>query len=120
MADKHSISYYRYLLKDIKFGEYVFNVVEDQSFAYLQASYMDRDIVTGELEMQFTRKWQLSPFMTKSEFVQTVFKCVLTSAEHRTREHFRYKGIAVFGPHFDVEELVALGRAGAHDYREPA
>jgi hypothetical protein len=40
--------------------------------------------------------------------------------EHRTREHFRYRGAAVFGPHFDVDALVELCRSKRHDYREVA
>ena len=120
LPDKHSIDYYRDIAKNIRFENYTFNVIADGAeFAYLQANYLDKDIVTGEWEQQATRKWRLSSFMTKSEFVQTCFKCAMTSYEHRAREHFRYRGVAVFGPHFDVEKLVELGRAeDGHDYRK--
>lgn len=117
MAEKHDIEFYRAITDNIRFEQYTFVVLPDDEFAYLQATYMDKDIVTGALEPQFTRKWRISPFMTKSEFVQTCFKCALTSYEHRAREHFRYRNVAVYGPHFDVEELVRLGREGHHDYR---
>lgn len=72
---------------------------------YLQASYEEPDVATYVRERQYTRRWYVSPEMTRSELVQTVFKCCLTSMEHRTREWFRYRGRAVFGPHFDVEAL---------------
>lgn len=117
MAEKRDIAYYRDIVSNIRFENYTFNIIADDEFAYLQANYLDKDIVTGEWEQQYTRKWRISPFMTKSEFVQTCFKCCMTSYEHRAREHFRYRNIAVFGPHFDVEQLVELGRSGGHDYR---
>jgi hypothetical protein len=108
----------RAVLAEIRFYDYEFYVHEDSDFGYLQATYMEADIVTGEPERQYTRKWKLSMHMTKSEFVQTAFKCCITSMEHRTREHFRYKGAAVFGPHFNVDALVDLCKAKRHDYRE--
>ncbi|CAB3730470.1 hypothetical protein [Paraburkholderia rhynchosiae] len=109
------------ILDDVRFYDYQFKVVETNGLpAYLQATYLEPDIVTGAPEVQHTRKWQLSRHMTKSEFVQTAFKCCITSMEHRTREHFRYKGAAVFGPHFDVDALFELCQARQFDYREAA
>jgi hypothetical protein len=117
----------RALLREIRFYDYEFKVaVEENSVpeyakpTCLQASYIEPDIVTGEPERQYTRKWQLSEFMTKSEFVQTAFKCCITSMEHRAREHFRYQGHAVFGPHFDVDALLDLCKQRAFDYRAAA
>lgn len=108
------------VLKVIAFEDYTFGIFENSGGAlYLQAMYVAPDITTGELEAQYTRKWQLSQHMTKSEFVQTVFKCCLTSYEHRAREAFLYRGVRVYGPHFDVEALVALAKAGMHDVRQP-
>ena len=54
------------------------------------------------------RKWFLSPHMTKSELVQTVFKAMLTYVEHEFRSGFTYKGRLIFGPHFNVDKLVEL------------
>ncbi len=100
----------RELLRGSRFLDYTFIVVQSvrSTPPYLQASYVEPDIVTGARETQNTRKWQLSLHMTRSEFVQTAFKCCLTSMEHRTREHFRYRGAAVYGPHFDVDALFSL------------
>jgi len=92
-----------------KFGEYKFEVfVDGRGEIYLQAHYLEKDTVTGKPELQSTRRWFLSPQMTHSEIVQTVFKCAMTSMEHRTREWFRYKDRAVFGPHFNVEALWSI------------
>lgn len=91
------------------FLTYRFHVLEDRRGVwYLQGEYEDPDAHTGELALQTTRRWFLSPEMTRSEVVQTVFKCALTSMEHRTREFFLYRGKAIFGPHFDVDLLMDL------------
>lgn len=96
-------------VSECSFPDYVFKVWEDSRGAiYLQAEYEDPDTITGINTLQRTRRWFLSPEMTKSEIVSTVFKCVNTSLEHRCREWFLYRGKAVFGPHFDVDDLYAI------------
>jgi hypothetical protein len=87
--------------KDYKFSA----TIDGRGEIYLQGSYIEKDTVSGKLETQMTRRWLLSPLMTKSEIVQTVFKCALTSMEHRTREWFFYRCRPVFGPHFNVDVL---------------
>jgi len=116
----HSIQEMRGWLEDVRYLDYTFVIVRDggDDRTYLQATFMEPDIVTGRNEEQFTRKWKLSPHMTKSELIQTAFKCALTSAEHRCREHFRYKGSAVYSPHYDVDELEKLCKRRGFDYRE--
>lgn len=106
------------ILSNISFGQYQFKFYPNNSKWYLQAEYVEPDVITGEIKTQKTRKWFLSPYMTKSEIVQTAFKCGLTSMEHRTREHFLYKGERIFSPHYDCEALVKLCRAGKFDERE--
>ena len=50
---------------------YSFHVTESSGRIYLQATYVDKDIVTGQPETQYTRKWLLSTEMLKSEIVRT-------------------------------------------------
>lgn len=89
--------------------EYTFLVAADDRGAwYLRARYDEPDVRSGVVEPQLTRRWFLSPEMTKSEVVQTAFKCIMTSMEHRAREWFLYRGRAVFGPHYDVDALHAI------------
>jgi hypothetical protein len=95
-------------LRDIVCGEYRFEVVSKGDDLFLLARYDEADVHTGVVEVQTTRKWIISPHATHSEFIQTAFKCVLTSMEHRTREMFRYKGAQVYGPHIDVEALMSI------------
>lgn len=99
-------------LTEVAYPGYTFVIREGHAGVFLQASYLEKDVNTGDTERQYTRKWIVTPFMTKSEVVQTAFKCVLTSAEHRVREWFRYQDKPIFGPHFDVDDLVQLQQRG--------
>lgn len=105
------------LLRLVKFQNYTWIVGSEQDL-FIQASYREADVYTGKIETQHTRKWRLSPHMTKSEIVQTAFKLCITSMEHRTREEFTYRGERVFGPHFDVDELFEIARQRKLDVRE--
>lgn len=111
----------RDIVAECGFPDYTFAVFVDGRGAwYLQAAYLEPDVNTGEMEQQATRRWFLSPEATKSEIVQTVFKCAMTSMEHKTREWFLYRGRAVFGPHFNVDALHSICDARHQEYREPA
>lgn len=103
----------RKVLELVEFPGYIFSVSEAHGGVILRASYMEPDVYKrGEPVEQLTRKWLLSPYMTDSEIVQTVFKCCYTSFEHRCRENFTYKGKRIFGPHFNVDDLAKLCLAG--------
>ena len=54
------------------------------------------------------RKWKWSQFMTKSEIVTTCMKAVLQYEEHEARENFKYNGLSIFDPHYDVDKLWQL------------
>jgi len=108
------------LVQQCAFDGYTFTVSEGHGGIYLQGVYLDADIVTKRPEAQYTRKWLLSPSMTRSEIVQTCFKLVMTSMEHRAREGFTYRGKRVFGPHFDVEALWQICADKRFDVRPTA
>lgn len=95
-------------LAEVEFQDYTFIVRASHGGVVLQARYVEPDTYTGKPETQFTRKWLISPHMTKSEVISTAFKCCLTSMEHRAREAFRYSHRRIFGPHFDVDDLRSL------------
>jgi hypothetical protein len=108
----------REIVSRVEYNDWQFNVYDDDGKRYLQAAFPTVDSYTGQIDMQTTRKWLLSPYMTKSEIVQTCFKLVMTAVEHETREAFKYTGCRVFGPHFDVEALAQLCRDKRVDYRK--
>jgi len=91
---------------------------DTRGYFYAQVFEADsKDNVTGEDMTWYGRKWLLSPHMTDSEIVQTVFKAVMTAVEHEVREQFKYKGESVFDPHYDLEKLVELRRERAESRR---
>lgn len=57
-------------------------------------------------------KWMVSPHMTVTEVVSRAFLAYKAAEEHELRELFKYKTVAVFGPHFDVEQIVELVQSG--------
>jgi hypothetical protein len=96
------------VLATVQYKDWGFEVSEDQSWFQVRIN----DEHKG-------RKWKLSPHMTKSEIVQTAFLAVLTAEEHETREQFKYRGYAIFGPHFNVDRLADLiHQGGAHQIRD--
>lgn len=96
------------ILARIEFQNWKFFVDMDGDRCYLQLRFQ-QPCTKGTHQRSWTgRKWLLSPYMTDSEVVTTAFKAVITATEHETRELFKYKGKAIFGPHIDVEELYAI------------
>jgi len=110
MANQNWIQTAREIVSECNFQDYTFVVVESETTkaVYLAATYLEADTITGAVELQHTRRWFLSPEMSKSEIVATAFKCAITSMEHRTREWFLYKGRAIYQPHYNVDELWEL------------
>ena len=109
-----------YALEDVKFRDWDFCVVSSAGRDYLQIVFMAPDITVElqesmshvEFQPQYSRKWLLSPEMTDGEVVQTAFKAVMCAMEHEVREEFTYKDAAIFGPHFDIEQLVEICQNG--------
>lgn len=89
------------IIYKIKYKDWVFALAIERDKPFLQII-----IPNGINEPLKCRKWLLSGYMTKSEFVQTCFKAVMTAEEHEIREEFKYRDKQVFGPHFDVDFLV--------------
>lgn len=93
------------IFSEVTFPGYTFTATLTVAGFEIRATYMDIDVDTGEQALQVTRAWPISATSSKSQFIRTMFKCVLTSKEHYTREHFLYKGRAIFGPHIPVDVL---------------
>ena len=87
----------REIVSRIRCLDYEFHVLTKGEVPYLQVRYVEPDIVTGDPTDQHGRKWMLSHHMVRSELVQTALKAVLTSMEHRAREHFFFEGQRVGG-----------------------
>ena len=105
------------VLRDVRFGRYIFKLYDDGKLPRLQLICLDDDARTNEPTQWSSRKWLLSYHMTRSEIVQTALKAVLTAVEHEARERFLYRGQPIFGPHYNVDRLVDICAAGAVDVR---
>lgn len=109
------IEKFREALRDVHYKNWLFSVRESNGTYFLQINFAESGV------RQSCRKWILSQWMTKSEIIQTAFKAVLAAEEHETREKFKYNGRAIFGPHFDVEQLYCLcGDPDSLDVRSEA
>lgn len=92
----------------IKYKNWNIAIAHDGDTPFLQVHFHRFDAIdssSGRLVPWTGRKWRLSIHMTDSEIVQTALKAVLTAEEHEVREHFLYRGRAIFGPHIDVDRL---------------
>lgn len=100
----------RELLSKVQYLNYEWEVREDYDGEGLlmRARYIDADIYTCKEELQHTAWTAVSVKSGLSRVVSGAMKLALTSAEHRCREAFLYKGRRIFGPHFHIDDLYEL------------
>lgn len=96
------------IVSRVNFPQYNFDVEPIGDEYYIQVYYNEADILTGVTEEQRGRKWVFPTRQTDGQIVQTCFKAVLTSLEHRCREHFTYDGKLVMQPHLPLEKLTKI------------
>lgn len=108
----------RETISNIKYKDWKISVFAKGDEAYLQIHFDAPDADSGRLMKQSCRKWKLSTHMTPTEVVRTAWKAVLAAEEHEAEETFRFKGQAVYSPHFDVLALVELGEEKRHEVRK--
>lgn len=82
----------------------------DGSRYYFQIQCHRMDTITKQMGLGFGGKAYLSPHMTKSELVQTIFGLYKGYWEHEARETFIYRGRRPFGPHIDTDALWEVAR----------
>lgn len=98
------------IVNRIKYKDWQIRVDEKNDVPYLQVIFWDTDLVTGKPSEQRCRKWQLSYFMVNNEVVRTAYKAVMAAVEHEVDETFTYKGVKIFHPHFNLDDLVEFGK----------
>lgn len=92
----------------VRFPGHEFLLWTDRERLVVRVRYVEADVETGREEEQYGREWYFPAGQTAGQIVGTCFKALLTSLEHRAREHFLYHGKPVLQPHFDVDELWKL------------
>jgi D-serine deaminase-like pyridoxal phosphate-dependent protein len=95
------------ILGQIKYKDWSFNLFSRHDVPWLQLAFYAKDSTSGEVYIQLCREWKLSLGMTRTEVVQTALMAVLAAEEHEARETFTFKGVAVFQPHINVDEIAA-------------
>lgn len=103
----------RTIVSNVEYLDWQFYVYNEGVY-YLQIHFQAPDMVTGNMEWQFCRRWLLSPTMTETEIVSTCWCAVRAAIEHEARENFKYAPKAgmrkrpVFQPHLDVEAIYEM------------
>lgn len=115
---KKTVEQIREIVEQVSFKDRTFLVAPLGHGAYLQVQYWEKDIDTGIVALQKSRKWYISKFATETEIVETAFAAVMRSMAHVVKEHFTYQGRRVYSPHFDVEARIELCDAKRFDARE--
>ena len=94
------------LLEEVECSPYQLRVIHigANSFA-IQATLERVDIDTGEKSLGTGGKYYVSPFSTREEIIQKCLAACLAYAEHEVREHFKWKGRRIFGPHMSHDRL---------------
>lgn len=96
------------LVDQIEYPGFRYGITLSNDVMYLQITCDDVCNVTGERMTWKSGKWLLSEHMLDSEVVQKCLKATLTAIEHEAREKFKYRGRAIFDPHYDVDKLWEL------------
>lgn len=108
------------IVSNISFMDRQFRVLEKGDGFLLQLQYVEANVETGEPMLQRARKWYISQWATETEIVDTAFAACRRSMDHVMKEHFLYKGLRVYSPHFQIEARLELAKAGRFDRRPDA
>lgn len=81
----------------------------DKGDGYLvQVTFLAKDIHTQEDEMQYCRKYYVSPHSCRSEIIRGVHQAIQQAELHEMNETFKYNGVAIFDPHTDLDLVASL------------
>jgi hypothetical protein len=102
------------IVEQVEYKDWLIRINRKDSHLFVQAVWYDE-------EEQLSREWFISPRMTHSDVVRTIFAMILMAEEHEVRERFRYKNRRIFGPHFDANVMVDIaGKKSNLDIAEEA
>jgi hypothetical protein len=107
------------IVRQIECEDYRFEVACNGDLVIVSAWYLEHDVHgdpdCNPPDRQDTRRWIVEPHATEDDIVRTVLKLLLTSHEHRVREHFLYRGRRIFSPHQRVVDAMEAVSPGALD-----
>lgn len=108
------------LVGDVSYKDWTIRTgkMGDGWFVQLRFYAPDACSLNGDVSLQCCRKWYISPHMTDSEVVQTVFLAIKTAETHELLENFKFKGVQIFCPHLDLNEFTSVVSGVSHDARQ--
>jgi hypothetical protein len=97
------------ILKELSYNDWTFVAGHSGDRVYVYTSWQAEDNFRPVgVELQKSRRWLIRHGASRSEIIQTAFKCVLTAIEHEARERFLYANRAIFVPHHSIDALWAI------------
>lgn len=104
---------FRDILKDVRFRDWRVVVnphPNEPARLYMQVRTVTPDNMDPNSEpVEWGgRKYDLSPYMCKSEVVRTAYLAIKKAMDHEVDEQFTYRGLPIYDPHFDVDKLWEL------------
>jgi hypothetical protein len=109
LSDTPYAQYLAGVIDDIDFPGYDFILSEMSANVFaVQVAYKEPDVFSGVVEDQRGRLWLIGLNQTEGQIIQTCFKAIMTSLEHRAREHFTWRKRPILQPHQDPHDLWKL------------
>lgn len=102
----------RSVLQNVRFRDWSFRVQPKGDGFLVFAVFTAPDSNTGVPSEQHSRKWYVSSHAVSSEIIQTAYAAVQRAILHEVAEDFLYRGLRIYNPHLDVEELVEVAERG--------
>lgn len=101
------------ILQTIRYRNFRFESLQDGEHVFLVVKFDAADFKTGEMYENISRRWYISPHMTFSEVVKTIWLAICQVEEHERRENFIVHDAVgntcrPFNPHHAIEKLMAL------------
>jgi len=88
----------------VEFPGYIFDIRLEKGVCLVRIKYDEPDVFTGVNETQYGRDWKIEDNWDGMQLVNTLFKALLTSLEHRARENFLYNRRPIMHPHRTLDE----------------
>lgn len=106
------------LIAEVVCGQFDFHVSVYNGTPYLQIVFEAPDAETGEVKIQYCRKWTLQYTMCDTEVIRTAYKAAEAAVIHELQESFTYRGARVYDPHLNINALVDwINNEGLQDTR---
>lgn len=111
-----TLSDVREILDDVECGDFRFRLTENEHGMFLQAELWRENVNTGEWEWGRGGKSYISPYSAENELIQRALGSCLAFVEHEVREHFKWRGRAIYNPHIDHKKQWEI--ANDREYRQ--